>query len=58
VQKDYDTYETVSYEIEGQVFYYPVEGDQTGYDAFPSAPTKAEITFLGTDMRDGFSAAR
>lgn len=58
VQRDYDTYETASYEIEGQMFYYPVEGDQTGYDAFPSAPTKAEISFLGTDMAAGFAAGR
>lgn len=57
-QKDYDTFETASYEIEGQVFYYPVEGDQTGYDAFPSAPTQAEIIFLGEDMADGFAADR
>lgn len=57
-QKEYDTYDTASYEIEGQVFYYPVEGDQTGYDAFPSSPTKAEISFLGEAVKDGFVADR
>ncbi len=54
VQKDYENYETDSYLIEGVEFYCPVYGDQTGYDAFPSAPVRAEIGFLGTDMKDGF----
>lgn len=56
VQKDYDNYETDSYFIEGFEFYYPVYGDQTGYEAFPSAPVRVEIEFLGTDIADGFAA--
>lgn len=54
VQKDYENYETVSYEIEGVAFYYPVEGDRVGYKSFPSSPTKAEISFLGEELADGF----
>ena len=58
VQKDYENYETLPYEIEGVTFYYPVQGDQAGYEAFPSAPSKVEVEFLGADIRDGFRAAQ
>lgn len=54
VQKDYENYETLSYQIEGVTFYYPVQGDQVGYDSFPSSPTEAEISFLGEELADGF----
>ena len=54
VQKDYENYETLSYQIEGVTFYYPVQGDQVGYDSFPSSPAKAEISFLGEGLADGF----
>ena len=54
LQKDYDNYETLSYEIEGVPFYYPKEGDQVGYESFPSSPTEAEIGFLGENLEDGF----
>lgn len=57
VQKDYDNFETGAYEIEGVRFYYPLNGDQVGYEAFPSAPVKAEIRFLGDGIGDGFMAA-
>ena len=53
-QQDYGVYEVENYEIEGEIFYYPVNGDRTGYDAFPSAPTKAELEFRGTSIKDGF----
>lgn len=56
VQKDYENYETQSYEVNGVTFYYPVSGDQVGYDAFPSAPAKTEVEFLGQGIGDGFSA--
>lgn len=55
VQKDYENYETASYEIEGITFYYPINGDQVGYEDFPSAPVKADIKFLGTGIEDGFA---
>ena len=54
VQKDYENYETLAYEIEGVTFYYPAAGDQVGYDSFPSSPAKAEISFLGEVLEDGF----
>lgn len=53
-QKDYDNYETQSYEIDGVLFYYPVTGDQTGYESFPSSPTPAKIGLQGDTLRDGF----
>lgn len=54
LQKDYENYETLPYEIEGVTFYYPAEGDQVGYESFPSSPGKAEISFLGEGLADGF----
>lgn len=54
MQKDYENYETLSYEINGVTFYYPAEGDQVGYEAFPSAPTKVKVGFLGQELEDGF----
>lgn len=56
VQKDYENYETQSYQIKGIDFYYPVQGDQVGYDSFPSAPVKTEVRFLGKSIGDGFAA--
>lgn len=55
-QKDYDSFETESYEIEGVTFYYPVTGDRAGYESFPSAPAKAQIAFRGEGIADGFRA--
>lgn len=57
-QKDYENYETRPYEIEGLTFYCPVEGDQAGYDSFPSSPQEAKIGLLGEKISDGFRAAR
>lgn len=54
VQKDYDNYETRSYEIAGVTFYCPMEGDQAGYDSFPSSSSEADIVFLGEEIADGF----
>lgn len=56
VQKDYENYETLSYEINGITFYYPLKGDQVGYEAFPSAPVKTEVELMGGDIREGFRA--
>ena len=56
LQKDYENYEVVSYEIEGETFYYPLEGDQVGYESFPSSPAKAEIRFLGQGIAEGFES--
>lgn len=53
-QKDYENYETYSYEIEGVAFYCPISGDQVGYESFPSSPTEAQIAFRGEGLDDGF----
>lgn len=53
-QKDYDNYETLGYEIDGITFYYPVEGDRTGYESFPSSPVRARIGLRGEGIGDGF----
>ncbi len=53
-QKDYENYAVIPYEIEGVTFYYPVQGDQVGYESFPSSPAMAEIGFLGAGIHDGF----
>lgn len=53
-QKEYENFETEDYEVEGVTFYYPVEGDRVGYDAFPSSPGRAEIQLRGTALEDGF----
>nr|WP_155243878.1 hypothetical protein [Butyrivibrio fibrisolvens] len=54
MQQDYMTYELEFYEIDGYTFYYPVTGDQTGYEPFPSAPTRADVKLMGDDIKDGF----
>lgn len=54
VQKDYENYEVEEYRVEGITFYCPVEGDRTGYDAFPSSPSKAGIRLRGAGLKDGF----
>lgn len=53
-QKDYENFDTVSYELHGYTFYYPEEGDRTGYDDFPAAPVKAEDIFRGDTIEEGF----
>lgn len=56
-QKDYDNYETRSYEIDGIRFYCPVEGDRAGYESFPSSPAEAQIRLRGAGIEDGFRYA-
>ena len=56
LQKDYENYETESYEVNGYTFYYPIEGDRTGYNDFPSVPVKKEVIFRGDDLKEGFIA--
>lgn len=53
-QQDYENFETIAYELHGYTFYYPAEGDRTGYRDFPSAPVKAEDIFLGDTIKEGF----
>lgn len=56
VQKDYENYETIPYEIDGHTFYYPAEGDRTGYAAFPSVPVEKEVILRGEELKDGFKS--
>jgi hypothetical protein len=53
-QKDYDNFETIPYEMHGYTFYYPAEGDRTGYEDFPAAPLKKEDIFRGDSLKEGF----
>ena len=53
-QQDYGSYALECYEVEGVTFYYPVNGDRTGYDYFPSLPRKTTINFRGELVKDGF----
>ncbi|MBQ9135534.1 MAG: hypothetical protein IJX66_05510 [Lachnospiraceae bacterium] len=55
-QQDYGTYELQTYELNGEKIYYPVSGDQTGYEYFPTAPVKPNIEFRGDGIADGFRA--
>lgn len=57
-QKDYENYETLSYEVNGVIFYYPIEGDRVGYKSFPSAPAKTMVEFLGKELSDGMMAVK
>lgn len=54
VQKDYEDFETLPYEIDGYTFYYSEKGDRTGYKAFPSAPHKMDLILRGDTLKDGF----
>lgn len=54
LQKDYETFAVKEYNLHGVSFYYPEEGDQTGYHYFPASPVKAEDIFLGDTIKDGF----
>lgn len=50
----YQTYEMVSYEQNGIVFYAPAVGDRTGYEPFPAAPYREHFTLRGDSLEDGF----
>lgn len=53
-QKDYENFDTVSYELHGYTFYYPKQGDRTGYEDFPASPVKAADIFRGETIKEGF----
>ena len=53
-QKDYESFETISYDLHGYTFYYPAQGDRTGYADFPASPVKAEDIFRGQTLEEGF----
>ena len=54
-QENYGVYELTSFEVEGQNIYYPVNGDRTGYEYFPTTTgIVEELEFRGETMKDGF----
>ena len=53
-QEDYGVYEVESYEVQGVTFYYPVSGDRTGYEPFPSSGAKVDLEFRSDSIEDGF----
>lgn len=54
-QENYGVYELTSFEVEGQNIYYPVNGDRTGYEYFPTTTgIVEELEFRGGTMKDGF----
>ena len=57
-QQDYGTYETKTFELGGETFYYPAEGDQIGYYPFPSAThdISGETQLIGSTIDSGFKA--
>lgn len=54
LQKDYENYQVENCRIQGIQFYYPSQGDQTGYRAFPSAPAIPSAELRGNSLKDGF----
>ncbi|SEK82148.1 hypothetical protein SAMN04487770_10392 [Butyrivibrio sp. ob235] len=56
-QQDYNKYEVGQKVIGNAVIYYPLEGDRTGYDAFPSTPAPDGFVLEGNDITDGFLPA-
>lgn len=54
LQEDYENFETTTYDVDGISIYIPVEGDRTGYEAFPSAQKEENIELRGEDLSSGF----
>ncbi len=57
-QQPYEHFSAVPYDVDGVTFYYPAEGDRTGYFAFPGGDHQADIRLLGEDLRDGICSGR
>ncbi len=57
-QQDYGDYETKEFEMGGNVFYYPAEGDQIGYYPFPASTNDitGTVEMIGTKIKDGFKS--
>ena len=57
-QQDYGSYEVDTFKLGDETFYYPVSGDQVGYDPFPSAThdITGEVELIGRDIKEGFKA--
>ena len=57
-QQDYGSYEVDTFKMGDETFYYPVSGDQVGYDPFPSAThdITGEVELIGREIKEGFKA--
>lgn len=53
-QQDYGTYGLKHYVVNNVTFFYPVEGDRTGYHFFPAVPGQVTIQFRGETLEEGF----
>ena len=54
-QRDYETRDYSSYEIDGFEFYIPLESGQIGYDKFPGVPhERYDVELRGTELGEGF----
>lgn len=54
-QQDYITGETSAYEVEGQIFYIPLEQGQIGYEKFPAVPyERYDFELRGSELKEGF----
>ncbi len=58
LQQDYGEYETESFELGKDIFYYPKEGDRIGYYSFPGAThdVSGEVEPMGKEIKSGFKA--
>ncbi len=56
IQQDYNTYDLKEKKINNISFYYPGEGDRTGYDPFPAAPSIEGFELMGDTLKEGFIA--
>ena len=59
VQKDYNEAEEETYEMNGNIIYYPKNGEINTYHTFPGTCYKFMIersTLIGDEIKDGFKA--
>lgn len=54
MQQPYDTYDMISYEVDGETFYCPDGGDRCGYTPFPASPEHNNFSLRGEGLKDGF----
>ncbi len=57
-QAEYGEYQIGTYDVDGNIFYYSLDGDRTGYHFFPASPEPANIELRGDDLADGFRYRR
>ena len=57
-QQDYGDYEVATFELGGEVFYYPTEGDRIGYKYFPAATSDmtGKVKLRGNSIQSGFES--